>query len=75
MDKYWALDYVSDLECELVCDDQLYASKEDAIKARLSTSRPDLFEVNWYTLGDLREMYNDEIFITSDLRVAPCWSQ
>lgn len=73
--KYWALDYVNgqDNECELVYDDQLYATEEEAETARDATGRPDLFDVMWYTLADLDEIYHGNkvghVIITDDLKV------
>ncbi len=55
--KYWALDYVNgrDGECELVYNDQLYATEADAAAAREATKCPDLFDITWYTTADLRD--------------------
>lgn len=57
---YWALDYVDDTSCELVYKDKLYANKLEAEAARAAMRRPELFEVNWYTERDLRDMYEDD---------------
>lgn len=68
--KWYAIDYVSDCECELVYNDQLYLTEEAAQAACDELARPDYFEVNWYQLGDLAEVYNTDNFeITDDLRV------
>lgn len=69
--KYWALDYVNELdnECELVYRDQLYRSEEGAMYAATATRRPDLFDITWYTELDLEEIYNGPIFIDENLKV------
>ena len=71
MEKYWAIDYVNgaDGECELVYDDQLYRTEEEAAQAARDTGRPDLFDVSWYTLADLDEMYNHPVAIDLLLKV------
>ena len=74
MTKYWALDYVNDKldECELVYNGQLYESEEKAELARQSMKDPNLFEVNWYQIGDLYELYdNNNIEIDSLLKIWP----
>ena len=70
--KYWALDYVNgqDGECELVYNDQLYATEEDAYAAREATGRPDLFDVTWYTPLDLDEVYCHHVTILDNLTVS-----
>ena len=57
---YWALDYVDDASCELVYRDKLYPNKLEAEAARAAMPRPELFEVNWYTELDLRDIYEDD---------------
>lgn len=71
MKKYYALDYVNKLECELVYNDQLYLTEEEAEAARSKMRRPDLFDVTWYTLQDLQDDVFDgaQIMITDDLKV------
>ena len=69
--KYWALDYVNgaDNECELVYNDQLYRTEEAAEAARASTQRPDLFDITWYTIKDLEEVFAHPVEINDDLKV------
>lgn len=67
--KYWALDYVDDSECELVVNDQLYLTEESALYAATATRRPDLYEVTWYTIPDLKEIYDGDIYIDSHLKI------
>ena len=71
MKIYYALDYISshDWECELVYRDQLYNTEEEAVAAREETGRPDLFDITWYGIKDLEEIYNGNIEITPDLVV------
>ena len=70
--KYWALDYVNgqDGECELVYNDQLYATEEEAYAAREATGRPDLFDVTWYTRLDLDDIYLHRVTILDNLIVS-----
>ena len=70
--KYWALDYVNgqDGECELVYNDQLYATEEEANAAREATGRPDLFDVTWYTPLDLDDIYLHRVTILDNLIVS-----
>ena len=70
--KYWALDYVNgmDNECELVYNDQLYSSEEEAAAAREATGRPDLFDITWYSSLDLDEVYGATVNISDDLLVS-----
>ena len=70
--KYWALDYVNgqDGECELVYNDQLYATEEEAYAAREANGRPDLFDVTWYTPLDLDEIYLHRVTILDNLIVS-----
>ena len=72
MKKYWALDYVNgqDNECELVYNDQLYATEEEAEAAREATGRPDLFDITWYTLADLEDVYANAVTILDNLVVS-----
>lgn len=70
--KYWAIDYINSelAECELVCDDQLYATEEEAQAIIDKLPRRNLYEVNWYSKVDLYDVYDTEdIEITEDLRV------
>lgn len=69
--KYWALDYVNGElgECELVYNDQLYATEEEAATAREATGRPDLFDITWYSKLDLEEVYNMLVIIDKHLKV------
>lgn len=71
MKKYYALDYVNKLECELVYNGQLYLTEEEAEAARSKMRRPDLFDVTWYTFQDLQDDVFDgaQIMITDDLKV------
>ena len=71
MEKYYALDYVNKLECELVYNGQLYLTEEEAEAARSKMRRPELFDVTWYTLRDLQDDVFDgtQIMITDDLKV------
>ena len=72
MEKYYALDYVcGELgECELVYNDQLYATEEEAEAAREATGRPDLFDITWYTPLDLDEVYGRTVTILDNLIVS-----
>ena len=71
MKKYYALDYVDGElnECELVYNDQLYATQEEAEQARAGMSRPDLFDVTWYGIKDLEEIYDTEVRVNDKLEV------
>lgn len=70
MTKYWALDYVDDLECEPVYENQLYPTEAAAEAVRKQLYMPELFEVSWYSIRDLEEIYdNKKIRITKDYRV------
>ena len=72
--KYWAIDYVDDTWCELVCDDQLYATEDEARAVIPQLPRPDCHEVNWYSLADLSEVYGGEVSVDTDLKVHyPQW--
>ena len=74
--KYWAIDYVNtnDAECELVCDDQLYATEEEALAVLARLPQPELHEVSWYSILDLSEIFGGKISIDSDLKVHyPTW--
>lgn len=70
--KYWALDYVNDRdgEYELVYNDQLYATEEEAYAAREATGRPDLFDVTCYTPSDLDDIYLHCVTILDNLIVS-----
>lgn len=67
---YWAIDYVDELECELVCNDQLYTSWNDA-NAALQELYGDSenYEINSYGLGDLEDVYNQGFTINNKLQV------
>lgn len=68
--KYWALDYVEAGSCELVYQDKLYSSELEAEAARAAMPRPELFEVNWYTELDLREVFDcDELEVDDKLEI------
>ena len=67
--KYWAIDYVGKDDCELVCDDQLYATEEEAQAVLARLPRPDLHEVSWYSIPDLSEIFGGEITIDDQLKV------
>ena len=71
MEKFWALDYVDEYECELVVDGQLYATEEEAYAAREAMSHPERYDITWYTKADLKDDVFDgsEIIITPDLKV------
>lgn len=71
MEKYWAIDYVNGElgECELVYGDQLYATEEEAIRAATETGRPELFDVTWYGVKDLDEIYNAPVTIDLLLKI------
>lgn len=71
MKKYYALDYVNELECELVYNDQLYLTEEEAEAARSKMRLPEMFDVSWYTFQDLQDDVFDgaQIMITDDLKV------
>ena len=70
--NYWALDYVNGElgECELVYNDQLYATEKEAEAAREATGRPDLFDITWYTPLDLDEVYGRTVTILDNLIVS-----
>lgn len=69
MEKYWALDYVDDEECEMIVNDQLYATEEEAARARDELEDPTHYEVNWYSIYDLEFEYGRKVHITTDLKV------
>lgn len=73
MEKYWALDYVDYYYCELVYDDQLYASPEEASAARAATGRPDLFEITPYRYVDLLEVYEANKLDIVDMKVVAAY--
>lgn len=60
MEKYWALDYTDDRECELVYNDQLYLTKTAAKAAAKATGYPEHFDVTPYRLIDLKAVYQDD---------------
>lgn len=66
--RYWAVDYIGDTDCEIIVNDQLYASEEDAERARAAMAAEDGdFEVNWYTDPDLREICDGNYTIDDNL--------
>jgi hypothetical protein len=67
---YYAIDYVGPDECQLVYDDQLYATEQEA-----EAARPDskYFEVNWYGYRDLEDVYNGLVTIDENLQVHSQW--
>ena len=68
--KYWALDYVTDVDCWLVLNDQLYATEKDARAALAALPDPSCVEVNWYTILDLQdEVYGGPVEIDSNLHI------
>lgn len=70
MEKYYALDFINDCECELVYGDQLYATEAEAEAAREATERPELFDITWYTLNDLEDdVYTVPFEIDDNLHV------
>ena len=72
MEYFWAIDYVDENECELVIDDQLYASKQDAIEALMDREDRDFCEIEKYSLVDLEDIYDGTLSqwgIDTDLRV------
>ena len=73
--KYWALDYIDEVSCELVYQNKLYRSELEAAAARAAMPRPERFEVSWYTELDLRELYDDdELEVDEKLEIHSCWS-
>ena len=67
--EYYALDFVNHEECELVYDDQLYASWDEADAARVATGKPWLFDVSKYRYVDLLEVYDASKLEIVDMRV------
>lgn len=68
--KYWALDYVDEETCELVVDNQLYKTEEEAIAALHKQSHPEHYEVNWYTIRDLEDsIFYDYVSIDDKMQV------
>lgn len=69
--EYYALDYVNPVcnECELVYDDQLYASWMEAYEAAQAIGRPDLFDITMYRYIDLLEVYNASKLDIENMRV------
>ena len=67
--RYWAVDYIGDTDCEIIVNDQLYASEEDAERARAAMAAEDEedFEVNWYSDPDLREIFDGNYTIDDNL--------
>ena len=68
---YYALDYVNPVcdECELVYDNQLYASWKEAYDAAQETGRPDLFDITPYRYIDLQEAYGTSKLEIVDMKV------
>ena len=75
MEKFWALDYVDEHECELVVDGQLYETEEEACAAREALPHPECYDVTWYTKADLeRDVFMCDVEITPELKVeVPEW--
>lgn len=72
MKRWYALDYIGHDECELVCNDQLYLTEEEAVAARKATGREGNFDISWYGIHDLEEIYNGDVEIDeSTLKVHP----
>lgn len=69
MEKYYALDYVDEHECELVCDNKVYYTRAEAEAARVALPHPDLYEINWYTLADLADIYETEVYVDENMNV------
>lgn len=68
--SYWALDFVNETECELVYRDQVYETEEEAEKAREATGRPELFDITFYNMLDLMEVYDtNNLTVDDELRV------
>lgn len=68
--KYWALDYVDEESCELVVDNQLYLTEEDAREARQKLRHPEFYEVNWYSIRDLEDdVFCSKVRIDEKLQV------
>ena len=63
MKRCWALDYVGKHECELVIDEQLYETEEEAYLARSQKLQPEYYDVTWYLTGELDDMFIYEILI------------
>lgn len=73
MEKYWALDYTDDRECELVYNDQLYPTKAAARTAAKATGHPENFDVTPYRLVDLIDVYQaDSLEIDKDTLRVKC---
>ena len=74
MEKYWAIDYVGEDDCELVCDDQLYATEEAAQAVLNKLPNPEQHEISFYSLPDLSEIFGGEFEIDEQLKVIyPQW--
>lgn len=69
MKVYYALDYVDDEYCELVVDGQLYETQEAAAAAKIQKSNPNLYEINFYTILDLKQIFEEPFEINSNLVV------
>ena len=68
--KYWALDYVDEETCELVVDNQLYKTEEEALAALRKLPHPEHYEVNWYTIRDLEDdIFYDYVSIDDKMKV------
>lgn len=67
--RYWAVDYIGDTDCELIVNDQLYATEEEAERARAAMAAEDEgdYEVNWYTDPDLRSIFDGNYTIDDNL--------
>ena len=70
MEKYWALDYIDEVSCELIVDDQLYKTYEEADAARAGLSSPWMYEITSYRYIDLLEVFDvDELEIDEHLKL------
>lgn len=70
MEKFWALDYVDEYECELVVDGQLYETEEAALEARAQMEYPERYDISWYTKADLEDdVFCCDVIITPELKV------
>ena len=70
MEKFWALDYVDQDECELVVDAQLYRTEAEARDALRLKAHPERYDITWYTRADLEDdVFGCDIEITPELKV------
>lgn len=66
---YYALDFVNSEECDLVFEDQLYATEEEAAAARATMSCPECFDITPYRIIDLQDVYCGPVYVDENLRV------